>query len=82
MEEVIAAASALGLPVAASHADKLLALTRTMGAYRASTLQDFEKGLPLELDSLFREPLRQGQAAGVAMPRLQAMCRVLEKLTS
>ena len=79
MEEVIAAANALGLPVAATHADKL-ALTRTMGAYRASTLQDFEKGLPLELDSLFREPLRQGQAAGVAMPRLQAMCRVLEKL--
>lgn len=80
MREVIAAANGLGFPVPPSHADRLLALTRTMGAYRASTLLDFEKGLPLELDSLFQEPLRQAQAAGVTMPRLQAMCAVLQRL--
>jgi hypothetical protein len=34
----------------------------------------------LELQSLFLEPLRQATRAGVAMPRLAALCRVLENL--
>ena len=51
-----------------------------MGAYRASTLIDFERGQPLELQSLFLEPLRQATRAGVAMPRLAALCVVLKDL--
>jgi 2-dehydropantoate 2-reductase len=80
MHEVIAAANALGFKLTVSHADKLLALTRTMGAYKASTLLDFEKGLPLELESLFLEPLRRAQRAGAATPRLAALCAVLEQM--
>jgi len=80
MEEVIATAAALGIALPAGLPDKMFALTRTMGAYKASTLLDFEKGLPLELDSLFREPLRQAQGAGVNTPRLAALCRVLAAL--
>jgi 2-dehydropantoate 2-reductase len=48
-----------------------------MGAYKASTLLDFEQGLPLEIESLFAEPLRQARAAGVTTPRLEALCAVL-----
>jgi 2-dehydropantoate 2-reductase len=51
-----------------------------MGAYRASTLIDFERGQRLELRSLFLEPLRQATQAGVAMPRLAALCAVLKDL--
>jgi ketopantoate reductase len=51
-----------------------------MGAYRASTLIDFERGQPLELRSLFLEPLRQATQAGVGMPRLSALCAVLKDL--
>lgn len=80
MDEVIATANALGIPVRAELADKMFALTRTMGAYKASTLLDFEKGLPLELESLFREPLRQAQRAGVRTPRLAVLCVVLTAL--
>lgn len=80
MLEVIAAARALRLDVPDALADKHLERTRTMGAYRASTLIDFERGQPLELESLFREPLRQGRQAGVAMPRLSVLCEVLEYL--
>jgi 2-dehydropantoate 2-reductase len=80
MLEVIAAANALGLNVPLSAADKQIARTRDMGAYKASTLLDFEKGLPLELETLFLEPLRQAQAAGVATPRLAALCAVLAEL--
>jgi len=51
-----------------------------MGDYRASTLIDFERGLPIELESLFLEPLRQAAQAGVPMPRLSALCTVLKSL--
>ena len=51
-----------------------------MGAYKPSTLIDFERGQPLELQSLFLEPLRQAQAAGVNAPRLSTLCQVLSKL--
>jgi 2-dehydropantoate 2-reductase len=80
MLEVIAAARALGLDVPTDLADKQIERTRTMGAYKASTLIDFERRQPLELRSLFLEPLRQAQAAGISMPRLAALCRVLQQL--
>jgi 2-dehydropantoate 2-reductase len=80
MLEVISAARALGYDVPDSLADKQIERTRTMGAYKASTLLDFEKGLQLELESLFLEPLRQAREAGASVPRLESLCRVLQKL--
>ena len=80
MLEVIAAARALGFDVPDAFADQQIERTRTMGAYKASTLIDFERGQPLELQSLFLEPLRQATQAGVAMPRLSALCAVLKEL--
>jgi 2-dehydropantoate 2-reductase len=77
MLEVIAAARALGFDIPEAFADELIARTRTMGTYKASTLIDFERGQPLELQSLFLEPLRQANQAGVAMPRLTALCAAL-----
>jgi 2-dehydropantoate 2-reductase len=80
MLEVIAAARALRFDVPDTFADQQIERTRTMGAYRASTLIDFERGQPLELQSLFLEPLRQATGAGVAVPRLSALCAVLKAL--
>jgi 2-dehydropantoate 2-reductase len=80
MREVLAAADALGLRMDAALIDKQIERTRRMGAYRASTLVDFERGQPLELESLFLEPLRQAQRAGVRTPRLSALCGVLQEL--
>ena len=51
-----------------------------MKAYLSSTPIDFERGLPLELDALFRLPLGQAQAAGVETPRLTALCNLLAEL--
>ncbi len=82
MLEVIAAANALGLEVPVTLADKQIERTRTMGAYKASTLLDFEMDRPLELESLFLEPLRQAQQAGVVTPRLETLCRVLRELNT
>jgi 2-dehydropantoate 2-reductase len=80
MMETIRAARALGLDIADSVADYQIERTRGMGAYKASTLIDFERGQPLELESLFFEPLRRAKAAGVACPRLEGLCEVLKQL--
>ena len=80
MLEVIAAADALGLRIPTEVAEKQISRTREMGAYQASTLVDFERGQPLELEGLFMEPLRKAQAAGVATPRLAALCEVLRQM--
>jgi 2-dehydropantoate 2-reductase len=80
MLEVIAAAGALGFEIPLSYAEEQIERTRTMGAYKASTLLDFELGRPLELESMFLEPLRRAQKAGVPVPRLAALCQVLQRL--
>ena len=80
MLEVIASAQGLGHRIPVEVADRQLERTRNMGAYKASTLIDFERGHPLELQGLFLEPLRLAQTAGVPTPRLAALARVLQQL--
>ncbi len=80
MDEVIVIARALGLNVSEQAAETNLARTRLMGAYKASTLLDFERGQPLELESMFLEPLRRARRAGIEPRRLAALCEVLRKL--
>jgi len=80
MLEVIAAANALDFEVSPSLADENINRTRIMGAYKASTLIDFERGQPLELENMFLEPLRQAQTAGVPVPHLLRLCEVLHQL--
>jgi 2-dehydropantoate 2-reductase len=80
MLEIIATARGLNMPIEPALADTQIERTRTMGAYRASTLIDFERHQPLELESLFLEPLRQAQRARVSVPRLSALCDVLQQL--
>ncbi|MBG89334.1 MAG: 2-dehydropantoate 2-reductase [Verrucomicrobiales bacterium] len=80
MNEVIATGQANGFEIDPKLAEKNIEATRVMGAYRASTLIDFERGLPLELDALFLEPLKRAKQVGVDTPRLESLCEVLQKL--
>ncbi len=80
MMETIAAARAQGLDVPDAAADRQIERTRQMGAYKASTLIDFENGRELELEGLFLEPLRRARKAGVPCPRLASLCEVLAQL--
>jgi 2-dehydropantoate 2-reductase len=80
MMETIAAARAQSLDVPEAAADRQIERTRQMGAYKASTLIDFECGRELELEALFLEPLRRARQAGVPCPRLAALCGVLAQL--
>jgi 2-dehydropantoate 2-reductase len=51
-----------------------------MGAYRPSTVVDFEMDRPMELDAIFYEPQREARRAGIPTPRLDALCAVLRSL--
>ena len=81
MLEVINTARAKGMNIAESFADTLIERTRPMGAYKASTLIDFERGQTLELDSLFLEPLRQAEQAGARTLHLKTLCSVLKAMS-
>ncbi|HEY6226809.1 MAG TPA: 2-dehydropantoate 2-reductase [Verrucomicrobiae bacterium] len=80
MLEIIAAARFKKFHLEEGLADEQIEKTRIMSAYKPSTLIDFERGQPLELDSLFLEPLRQARAADIETPRLQRLCAVLRAL--
>jgi 2-dehydropantoate 2-reductase len=80
MLEIIAAARMKKLALEESLADEQIEKTRIMAAYKPSTLLDFERGQPLELESLFLEPLRQARAADIETPRLQRLCAILSAL--
>ena len=82
MLEVIAAARGLGFEIQDALADKQIERTRTMGAYKASTIIDFERGMPIELNALFLEPLRVAETTGVATPKLERLCAILRRLAA
>ncbi len=80
MDEVISSGCALGHDLSPGLGEHQRNRTRVMKAYLSSTLIDFERGLPLELDALFRLPLGQAEAAGVETPHLAALCDLLAEL--
>lgn len=80
MLEIIAAARHLGFDIPFSFADTLIERTLNMGAYKASTVIDFERRQALELESIFLLPLRAALAAGVPIPRLSALCSLLQQI--
>lgn len=80
MREVIAAANGLGFRLSETLVEHQIERTRVMGAYKASTLVDYERGLPLEIEAMFRRPCLKAKEAGVSTPRLQALCIILDYL--
>jgi 2-dehydropantoate 2-reductase len=80
MSEVIRAGNAFDLRIPMDVAEELIEKTRIMGAYRPSTLIDFLRGSPIELEALFFEPLRRARSRGVQTPRLEARCGTLQSL--
>ena len=69
LEESIAIAKALGIPMKIDAADRIARSIDT--PHKPSILQDLEAGRPMEIDSLFRQPLELGREMGVAAPMLE-----------
>jgi 2-dehydropantoate 2-reductase len=62
----------LGLPIAQSPQDRH-AVTRRLGAFKTSMLQDVEAGKPLEINALVGAVRELGQLSGVATPHTDAL---------
>ncbi len=80
MDEVIGAANRCGYPLEHSAAYEQMKRTETMGAYKPSTLLDWEAGRPLEIEGIWGEPLCRATAAGANMPRLEIVYTLLKSL--
>jgi len=80
MEEIRAAARVMGHELSDGFLQKQLEVTRGMGAYRPSSLIDYLEGREVEVEAIFGEPLRRGEAAGVAMPTLRSLYCLLRHL--
>ena len=73
MEEIRLAAGAVGAPIEPDYTPKLMAFTEKIGAYRPSSLVDWEAGRPLEIEAIWSRPLEVGEAHGIAMPELRRL---------
>ncbi|MFN2476852.1 MAG: 2-dehydropantoate 2-reductase [Chthoniobacterales bacterium] len=80
MDEVIDAAKACGHQLPTAVALEEIKRTEKLGAYKPSTLIDFQAGRPLEVEAIWGEPLRRAQAAGASVPRLQQLYENLREV--
>jgi 2-dehydropantoate 2-reductase len=80
MQEVIAAANACGHPLEKETCAQQIGRTETMGAYKPSTLLDYEAGRALEIEPIWGEPLRRAETAGAAVPRLTMLYSLMASL--
>jgi 2-dehydropantoate 2-reductase len=82
MKEIRAAASAQGIDIAPEFLEKQFPFTEKMGPYKPSSLVDFLEKRPVEVESIFAEPLRQGQDKEVPMPCLELLHGILQSVCS
>ncbi|MEM8954323.1 MAG: 2-dehydropantoate 2-reductase [Verrucomicrobiota bacterium] len=73
MDEVLEAARLMGFELRDSLAEEQVAVTYRMGAYRPSSLIDFEEGREVEVESIWGEPLRRGRDVGATMEALSGL---------
>ena len=65
MAEIQAGAKAYGIEIEDAFLDRQFELTEPMGAYKPSSLIDFLARKPVEVDAIWGEALRRGEAKGV-----------------
>ena len=79
MLEVQAGAQAYKIEIEDSFLDHQFELTEPMGPYKPSSLIDFLDGKPVEIDAIWGEALRRGEAKEVEMPELKKLYQQLRK---
>ncbi|PYI84161.1 MAG: hypothetical protein DMF09_09145 [Verrucomicrobia bacterium] len=80
MDEVIDTANKCGYALDKTVAEEHIKRTETLGAYKPSSLFDWENGKPLEIEAIWGEPLRRAAAAGANTPRLEIIYALLKSL--
>ncbi len=82
MSEVIAGAAALGFAIPETFADYQMSRTPPLGAYKPSSLLDWQAGRELEVESIWGEPVRRAAAAGRVLPRMEMLYVLLRAIAA
>jgi 2-dehydropantoate 2-reductase len=80
MDEVAAGAAACARPIKRAFIEKMIGDTEKMEPYAPSMKLDFDRGRPMETESIYGNPLRAAKAAGVAMPETEKLYQQLKTL--
>ncbi len=80
MAEVAAGARACGHLIEESFINEMLSYTDVMPPYRTSMKIDFDEKRPMEVESIFGNPLRAALKAGAKMPLTETLYRELKYL--
>jgi 2-dehydropantoate 2-reductase len=76
---VVEAAAKFGHAIPRSFLDVQFERTAKMGAYRPSSLEDFEEGREIELEEIWGEPVRRAKSVGVPVARLEMLYWLLKR---
>lgn len=82
MQEVQTAASLAGHQISDDFLQQQFEITRGMGAYRPSSLIDFQAGRAVEIAAIWEIPLQRGEKLGAAMPELTQLVQELRDTCS
>ncbi len=80
MREVVAGGAATGRIIPESFIQTMLDYTEKMTPYRTSMKIDYDEGRPLEVETMFGNPLRTAAAAGADLPLIGMLYRQLKFL--
>jgi 2-dehydropantoate 2-reductase len=78
MHEVCAASAACGHPVEEGFIAEMLSYTDIMPPYRTSMKIDYDEKRPMEVESIFGNPLRAAKKAGAHMPLMEMLYQELK----
>ena len=82
MDELVDAAAKFGHVIPRSFLDAQFERTEKMGAYRPSSLTDYEDGRAVEVEEIWGEPVRRAKSVGVPVPRLEMLYWLIKRLLS
>ena len=78
MQEVVAGAAACNRIISDSFVEKMLDYTVNMKPYRTSMKIDYDEKRSLEVETMFGNPLRAAQKAGVNLPKIAMLYQQLK----
>jgi len=81
MDETVRGAASFGRKIPAAFIEKMMKDTDKMVPYNTSMKLDFLQNKPMEIESIYGEPLRAAARRGVRLPRMEVIYRALSFLT-
>lgn len=80
MSEVATGSAACARPIELAFIERMMMDTEKMAPYATSMKLDFDRGKPMEIESIYGNPLRAAKTKGIAMPETEKLYHQLLKL--